>query len=76
MISPTILAAAAKVAGHSARRSTPWGVSEAPSLEHRVPVACVVDNQDPAAAVGCLPILAREVRDTLDQRPSRRPSMP
>ena len=60
MIPPTILAAAAKVAEHSARRSTPWGVSEGPSFEHRLLDAPVPDNQDLAAATGCLPILGNE----------------
>ena len=64
MISPTTLAAAAKVAEHSARRSTPWGVSEAPSLAQRVLDAPVVDSQDPATAAGCLPLLGREPRDS------------
>lgn len=76
MISPKILAAAAKVAEHSARRSTPWGVSEALSSEHRDLGARVVDNQDAAAASGGLPILGRGPRDASDQRPSRRSSMP
>lgn len=49
MISPIILAAAAKVAEHSARRSTPsWGVSEDPSAEHRVPDAAVADTANAA----------------------------
>jgi hypothetical protein len=76
MISPTILAAAAKVAEHSARRSTPGGVSDAPSVEQRVLGAPVLDSQDPDAAVECLPMLAREPRDAFDRRRRRQPSMP
>jgi hypothetical protein len=64
MISPTILAAAAKVAEHSARRSTPCGVSEAPSLPQPVLEASVVDSRDPAAAAQCLPPIDREPRDS------------
>lgn len=62
MISPTTLAAAAKVAEHSARRSSPWGVDESPWLEQRVAGAPVAESQDPAAP-GCVPILGLAPRD-------------
>jgi hypothetical protein len=64
MISSTILAAAAKVAEHSARRSTPLGVSEAPLLAQRVLEVPVVDCQDPAGAAHSLPLLGRKPPDS------------
>lgn len=70
MISLTTLAAAAKVAQHSARRSPLSGASETPSLAQRVLGAPVAGSQDPIAVAGGLSIPGREPRAAFNQQPS------